>query len=115
MAFTEIEQSRNLAAMNWFLEQRRPPEHIRPELDIGYTASGQTFDIFEIRPDWKDKTVTCQTPVARIKYIMSKKEWRLYWMRSDLKWHSYEPDPTHKSLRAALAVVNTDACCCFYG
>ena len=115
MAFNDIERARNLASLKWFMEQRRPPENIRPQLDIGYTVVGQTVDIFEIRPDWQDKTTTRHTPVARIKYVKSRDEWRLYWMRRDLKWHSYEPDAVHKSLMAALAVVNSDAYCCFFG
>ena len=53
--------------------------------------------------------------MARIRYIRSKAHWRLYWMRSDLKWHAYEPSPEHESLQDALAVVDQDAHCCFFG
>ena len=97
------------------MDQKRPPEHIRPELDIGYAVVGQTVDIYEIRPDWQDKSATRHTPVARVKYVRVQDEWRLYWMRKDLKWHSYEPSPTHKSLMTALAAVNSDDHCCFFG
>jgi len=115
VAFTDIERARNLASLKWFLERRRPPEHIRAKLDIGYAVEGHAVDIFEIRPDWQDKTETRHSPVARIKYVRSADEWRLYWMRRDLKWHSYEPSATHSSLKAALAVVDADAYCCFFG
>ncbi len=115
MAFTEIEQARNSKALKCFMEQRRPPEHIRPQLDIGFTVVGQTVDIFEIRPDWQDKTTIRHSPVARVRYIKTHNEWRLYWMRSDLKWHLYEPDARFKTLLAALVVVNADPYCCFFG
>jgi len=46
---------------------------------------------------------------------MPKGEWRLYWMRRDLKWHAYEPGAEHRSLHDALAVVDADAHCCFFG
>ena len=115
MAFTEIEQARNSKALKWFMEQRRPPEHIRPQLDIGFTVVGQTVDIFEIRPDWQDKTTIRHSPVARVRYIKTQNEWRLYWMRSDLKWHLYEPDARFKTLLAALVVVDTDPYGCFFG
>ena len=115
MAFNDIERARNLASLKWFLEQRRPPEHIRPQLDIGYAIEGHAVDIFEIRPDWQDKSTTTHSPVARVKYVRSTDQWRLYWMRPDLKWHSYEPSATHPSLRSALGVINADACCCFFG
>jgi Protein of unknown function (DUF3024) len=115
MAFTDIERTLNLASLKWFLDQRRPPEHIRPQLDIGYAVEGHVVDIFEIRPDWRDKTTIRHSLVARVRYVRSKDEWRLYWMRQDLKWHTYEPSAIHSSLKSALAVVNTDAYCCFFG
>jgi len=115
MAFTESERATNLAALKWFLQRRRPPEDIRSKLDIGYAIVGQTVDVFEIRPDWQDNSTTRHTPVARIRYVRSKGEWRLYWMRRDLKWHAYEPGAEHRSLHDALAVVDADAHCCFFG
>jgi hypothetical protein len=72
MHFTDSERAANLAALKWFLQRRRPPEDIRPMLDIGYALVGQTVDLFEIRPDWRDQSATRHTPVARIRYIRSK-------------------------------------------
>ncbi len=115
MPFTDSERGTNLAALKWLLQRRRPPEHIRAKLDFGYAVVGQTVDLFEIRPDWRDKSTTRHTPVARIRYVRSRAQWRLYWMRRDLKWHSYEPSPEHASLQEALAVVDEDAHCCFFG
>jgi hypothetical protein len=115
MAFTEFERAVNLKALKWFVDQRRPPEHIRPQLDIGYAVVGHTVDLFEIRPDWQDKTTTRHTPIARVKFIRTREEWRLYWMRRDLKWHGYEPDEVHSTLMSALKTINTDAYCCFFG
>jgi hypothetical protein len=115
MAFTDTEREYNLAALKWFVERRRPPEHIRPQLDIGYAVVGQAVDIFEIRPDWQDKDSTRHTPVARVRFVRARQQWHLYWMRRDLKWHSYEPRPTHRSLKSALEVVDADEYCCFFG
>ena len=115
MPFSDFERAVNLKALNWFVSQRRPPEHIRPELDIGYAVDGQTVDIFEIRPDWQDSSITRHTPVARIKFVCKKEQWLLYWMRQDLKWHAYEPDQVHPTLQSALKTVHTDALCCFFG
>lgn len=115
MAFTDIERARNHQALRWFLERRRPPEHIRPQLDIGYAIVGHVVDIFEIRPDWQDRTSTRHTPAARVRFVRTANEWRLYWMRRDLKWHLYEPAAHHPSLQSALEVVHADECCCFFG
>ena len=115
MAFTDIERVQNLQDLKWFLDRRRPPEHIRPRLDIGYAIVGQTVDIFEIRPEWNDSSSTRHTPVARLRFVRTRNQWCLYWMRRDLKWHLYEPGEAHASLRSALATVDADAHCCFFG
>ncbi|MHB9052726.1 MAG: DUF3024 domain-containing protein [Thermoleophilia bacterium] len=31
-----------------------------------------------------------EIPVAKLKYVRTKNEWRLFWQRRDLKWHAYE-------------------------
>ena len=115
MAHSDFERAINLKTLQWFIGERRPPEHIRPQLDIGYAVVGQTVDIFEIRPDWQDKTTIRHTPVARVRFVRTKEQWLLYWMRRDLKWHAYEPDHVHSTLQSALKTVNTDAYCCFFG
>lgn len=115
MAFSDFERGVNLAALKRFIEKRRPPEHIRAQLDVGYAIAGHTVDIFEIRPDWQDKTATRHTPVARVRFVRSKELWILYWMRRDLKWHSYEPDHLHSTLASALKTIDADAYCCFFG
>jgi hypothetical protein len=115
MAFNDFERAVNFEALRQFLEAKRPPEHIRSQLDLGYSVAGHTVDLFEIRPDWQDKSRTRHTPVARIKFVRTKEQWFLYWMRSDLKWHAYQPDHVHHTLQSALETVAVDACCCFFG
>ena len=36
--------------MQKFIEEIRPPEVIRPQLDIGYKMEAQSVFIFELRP-----------------------------------------------------------------
>ena len=115
MAFTPHELTAHHAALQWFLARRRPPEHIRPQLDVGWAIVGHTVDLFEVRPDWRDPSVTRHRPFARIRYIRTQDRWRLHWMRASLKWQVYEPDPEHEDLLGALAVVHEDAFACFFG
>ncbi|MEN9544871.1 MAG: hypothetical protein RLZZ598_1704 [Pseudomonadota bacterium] len=115
MSFTEFETKVNDGALKWFVERRRPPEHIRLQLDLAYRIEGQTVDLYSIRPDWKDKTKTRHEPIARIKFVRTQEHWKLYWMRADLKWHGYEPVPVHSTLKSALQTVDEDAYCCFFG
>ncbi len=115
MSFNDIERARNLAALKAFLERKRPPPHIRSQLDFGYAVVGQVVDMFEVRPDWQDATITRHRLFARIRFVRSSKDWRLYWMRKDLKWHAYEPSARHASLQSALDVIAADVHCCFFG
>lgn len=115
MAFSEIDLKRCERDIAKFMEMRRPPPHIRPELDFGYRITGQSVEIFEVRPDWQDKSKTMETPVAKTTYVRSGDCWKLYWMRGDLKWHSYQPRATVRSLAEALKVVGDDQHCCFFG
>ena len=115
MAFNDFERTVNLKALNGFVERRRPPEHIRHQVDIGYAVVGQTVDIFEIRPDWQDQSITMHMPVARVKFVRTQQRWLVYWMRRDSKWHAYEAAQVHSTLQSALKTVDADAFGCFFG
>ena len=115
MAFTETEVPQVHSAMEDFMKQRRPPEHIRDKLDLSWRISGQSVDIFEIRPHYLKPDEKLETVVARITYIRKQDHWKLYWMMSDLKWHGYEPKPIVPTLSEALTEVKNDPHGCFFG
>ena len=115
MALTALERARCERDLAKFLERRRPPPEIRPKLDLGYKIEGQSVELFEVRPDWQDKTKTTQSPIAKATFVRSQNRWKVYWMRRDLKWHGYEPNPEVHSLEAFLNVVDRDEYCCFFG
>jgi hypothetical protein len=115
MALTALERARCERDLAKFLERRRPPPEIRPKLDLGYKIEGQSVELLEVRPDWQDKTKTTQSPIAKATFVRSQNRWKVYWMRRDLKWHGYEPNPEVHSLEAFLNVVDRDEYCCFFG
>jgi len=49
-----------------YIEDRRPPPHIRPELDLGFRVIGQSIEIFEIHPIWRGD------PKEKIKICVAK-------------------------------------------
>jgi hypothetical protein len=99
-----------------FMQQRRPPPHIRPKLDLGFRISGQTVEIFEIRPRWRGPPdETHKSPVAKATYVRARGVWRVFWQRRDLKWHGYEPRPEVKSVEEFASLVSEDAHSCFFG
>lgn len=101
--------------MDLFIESKRPPKKIRDKLDLGYRINDQEIIIFTIRPNWKDQTKKIESPIARTKYIKSRKIWKIYWMRADAKWHLYDPAEEVNSLNEFLELVEEDKHHCFWG
>jgi Protein of unknown function (DUF3024) len=115
MALSEFERKKAEKAIAAFLEKRRPPPHIRPKLDIGYRITGQSVELFEIRPRWDKPTEKLEHPIAKATYTKTSALWKIYWRSADLKWHSYEPVPRVGSLEKFLEVVDQDRFACFFG
>ena len=115
MAFNDLERKRIEKAVAEFLTKRRPPPHIRPELDIDYRIDGQSVELLEIRPQWNDRSIIRRYPFAKATYVGTQKLWKVFWQRADLKWHGYEPAPTVNSIDEFLAIVDADPHACFFG
>jgi hypothetical protein len=115
MALNDLERERVKRSVAQFIEKRRPPPHIRPQLDLGFRISGQTVEIFEIRPRWKKPTEKMEQPVAKATYVRTNGTWKVFWMRADLKWHRYDPTPQVGSIEQFLAAVDEDKYSCFFG
>ena len=54
MPFNDIEKKRYDNLAKAFLERRRPPIHIRNQLDLSYRIRDLSVIILEIRPHWKN-------------------------------------------------------------
>ena len=115
MALSEFEIKRMEKLVGDFVARRRPDARIRSKVDLGFRVSGQSFEIFEIRPLWDDPSKIIETSVAKATFVKSKKNWKLFWMRSDMKWHAHTPCPTATSLEEALEIIEEDAYACFWG
>jgi hypothetical protein len=115
MALSELELKRCERDIAAFMSKRRPPAHIRPKLDYGYKLSGQSLELLEIRPLWQNEQVKSERPFSKITFVKSGQYWKLYWIRADMKWHSYAPHPVASTLAEALEVIDKDEHCCFFG
>jgi hypothetical protein len=115
MAFNDIEEQRVKKAVGAFIESRRPPQHIRRELDIGFRVSGQSVEIFETRPAWRRPGETIEHSVAKATFVRTQAVWKVFWQRADLKWHSYSPAATVGSVEKFLDLVEQDPYACFWG
>lgn len=114
MALSEFEIKRCEKALEKFMAKHRPPVHIRNEIDIGSRIENQSVEIFEIRPQWDNPSNKIEHPVAKTTYVKTQRLWKIYWQRSDLKWHLYDPLPTAIRFEEFLNAVGEDKHCCFF-
>ena len=115
MALSEHEQHRVERPVRRYIKSRRPPAHIRPELDLAYRFEGQSVEIFELRPAFQRPDETIEVSIAKATYVKRRQFWRIYWMRADLKWHRYDPQSTVPSVEDFLAAIDRDQYGCFFG
>jgi hypothetical protein len=115
MSLSEFDAKRCEKLVAQFIGRRRPPPHIRAELDLAFRINGQSVEIFEVRSHWKDKGKKLVHPFAKATYNKTKRNWKVFWRRADLKWHSYQPNPSVDSIEEFLAVVHKDEHGCFFG
>lgn len=104
-----------IEVMENFVERRRPPEAIRNQLDLSYKIENQSIIVFEIRPRWDNPTEKMESPIAKTTYVKSGNCWKVFWMRADLKWHAYQPQPTVASLKHFTQLLEEDKHHCFWG
>lgn len=113
--FSEFELKRCEKVVGQFVERRRPPPHIRADLDLGFRVEGQSVEIFEVRPNWRDKSKRMEHSVAKATYIKTRRNWTVFWKRADLKWHTYGLEPEVKSIEEFLTLIEEDSHGCFFG
>ena len=115
MALNDIERKRIEKLVGAFVEELRPPPPIRSQLDFGFRITGQSIELFEIRPQWKRPEIKQEHAFAKATYVRTHNRWKIYWKRANLKWHGYEPVPDVSTVEEFLCVVRKDEYACFFG
>lgn len=113
MAFNNIEIANIRRCMEFFMEKRRPAEHLRDELDLQYHIEDDSVIIFEIRQlIWSDGKV--EEPIAKITYNRHSSSWSLLWMDKNSNWHHYD-EKMLGSFSDAIQLVEENVCGYFFG
>jgi len=116
MALSELEAARVRKAVGAFIESRRPPLHLREKVDLAFRISAQSVEIFEVRPAYGgSRGEKIEIPVAKATFVRPARRWRVFWLRQDMKWHSYKPVPDVPTIEEFLALVHEDRNACFFG
>jgi hypothetical protein len=108
-------ESEVIKLLGTYIARIRPPENIRPQLDIAYKIVGQSVFIIEIRPQFNNPDKKIEIEVAKTTFIKASNHWKVFWLRSTLKWESYQPQPIVKSIEGFIEIVEKDEFGCFWG
>jgi hypothetical protein len=114
MAFSKLELELIDKEVGGLCREMNRPE-FKDELSIIYRVEKQDVIIFEKRPAYQRPKEYIETPAAKLKYLRTKNEWRLFWMRGDLKWHGYNPKKKSVKLSGLVAEIKSDTYGCFWG
>lgn len=76
MAFSDTQSQQVSTMMNAWLETNRPPEHIRPQLDLGWRIEKQSVFVYEIRPQWNDPSIINHYDFGKATWVERAREWR---------------------------------------
>jgi hypothetical protein len=104
-----------IEALENYIEKIRPEEALRDKVDIAYKIENQSIIIYEIRPSFIQPRQKIESLVAKATFVKAKDCYKVFWRRSDFKWHSYQPIPTVKTIRDFIHVVSEDQYSCFWG
>jgi hypothetical protein len=115
MALDNLKTLEVIEAMENFLSNVRPPEHIREELDAAYKIEDQSVIVFEIRLTWTKPKTKVEIPIAKATFVKAKNIWKVYWKRSNGKWESYGPKPLVKKIKQFADLIEEDSHSCFFG
>ena len=114
MAFSEFELKQIDATVGAFCRRLSAPR-FASELRFVYEVEGQAVSIFEERAPWDGLGGWTRMGVARFRFVRTRGQWQLYWMRRDLRWHVYEASLVTRDLARLVAVVEADEYGAFFG
>ncbi len=93
------------------------PVRVQDQIRIEVECEGNAITVLECRPPWREASGPewSRRGIARFHYSPSKREWTLYWMRADAKFHRYELIEPQEGIDPLLDEVARDPHACFWG
>ena len=70
---SEFDMKRCEKLVAQFIEKRQPPPHIRREVDLSFRINGQSVEIFEVRPNWRDRSKLQEHSIAKANCFINAK------------------------------------------
>ena len=104
-----------IEVMENFLDFRRPPEHIRHQVDLAYRVEELSVFIFELRPRWDKPEDIREARIAKATWVKERQHWKIFWPRANKEWEPYKTVPFVGDLREFTRLVDEDKDSCFWG
>lgn len=114
MAFTELDLKRIDRTLG-ALCRRRCPASLRNQVRLEYRVTRHDVLLYESRPAFRDPSTWTEHGVAKMRFVRTAGEWRLFWQRASLKWQSYEPFASSRDITELVAEIDRDPYGCFFG
>lgn len=110
----------DLARISRWVEQEneRIPPHARDQVRIEADLDDRSVTILECRPPWDPERMGSEwtrSPVARLRYTRSRREWALYWPDRNSKFHLYDLARPTRDVAALLHEIDRDPTSIFWG
>jgi hypothetical protein len=106
----------DLARIRELCEARVPPE-ARKHVRVGLEHERQAVNIVERRPPWREDygPEWSRLPIARLRYVASKRLWTLYYHRHTGRWERYPLLGPSRRVADLLSEIAEDPICVFRG
>jgi len=114
MALSELQQAQ-VARLLTPLCQSPALARVADQLRHGYRTRGNEVELFASRPAFRPPHAWQDDPIAKFKYVGTRRVWQLYCQMSDLKWHRYEPRFESTDLSTLVREVTQDPTGIFWG
>ena len=95
---------------------RTPAEYLH-EMRLEVDETPRSLTILDCRPPWSDSIGEewIRTPVARLRYVMKRGEWTLYWPDRNSRFHVYELTEPTQHVAELLDEIDADPTFIFWG
>lgn len=94
------------------------PEHVRDQLRVEVDVEDRGMTILECRPPWDPErmgSAWTRAPIARLRYIKSRKEWQLHYSDSNDRFHRYEWLAPSSDVGDLIQEIDRDPYAIFWG
>lgn len=114
MSFTDVQLQRIKKEVGGLCTKRTPAD-LSDKLRCEYEVDKQSVIIYEVRPAWDQPSEVTRFPMAKLTYVISRKAWKLYWKRANMKWVAYEPKESSRNIGDLVKEIDNDEYGCFFG